>query len=105
MCVQCVCVRYVRGVMCIICMRCVSGVYVCVQCVYACVSVHGVCLPACLLSHKLLAGGGAEAAWTTGSCASWTLRLHQPDADLNQFNQWEMFAGHKNGPEVAGQRL
>lgn len=30
---------------------------------------------------------------------------HDPDADFNQFNQWAMFAGHKNSPEVAGQRL
>lgn len=91
MCVQCVSVKYVRGVMCIICMRCVSGVYVCVQCVYPCVSVHGVCLPACLLPHKLLAGGGAEAAWTTGSCASWTLRLcpfptNQMQISINSIN-------------------
>lgn len=30
---------------------------------------------------------------------------HEPAADFNQFNQWAVFAGHKNSPEVAGQRL
>ena len=31
--------------------------------------------------------------------------LREPDADFNQFNQCAMFAGHKNSPELAGQRL
>lgn len=30
---------------------------------------------------------------------------YKPDAGFNQFNQWAMFAGRKNSPEVAGQRL
>lgn len=82
---------------------CVCGVCACLACVCLCVCA--------LFPHTLRWGGekGRSETITENQAAhlGWEALsfLHEPDADSNQFNQWAMFAGRKNSPEVVGQQL
>lgn len=95
------------------CGECVSLLVVVCVCVYEC--VWYVCISVCALFPPTLPcweweGDRRESKMTTENEAAHLGREamslpYKPDADFNQFNQWAMFAGCKNSPEVAGQRL
>lgn len=113
----CGCVFQVCGCGCVF-QVCVRG-YVAVGfgSVCVCVCVSGVCVWGCACVSACALFPGTLPCWEraearrvqkTTDCTMGCEAVsfpHEPDADFNQFNQWAMFAGHKNSPEVASQRL